>query len=134
MACSGGVPNSASSGAGSTPSSGNGGVTPDLLQQMLSSGGSGVGGAGGTTPPTSQSQAQQQGAPQQLVGTQLQQAEVLYQSQLEQLQTMGFHNRQANLNGKSPPIPVLVIRLGCTSGPSVYTIAQGCPCNQLTVL
>ncbi len=35
-----------------------------------------------------------------VVGNQLQQAEVLYQSQLEQLQNMGFFNRQANLNGQ----------------------------------
>jgi hypothetical protein len=31
---------------------------------------------------------------------QLQQAEVLYQTQLEQLQLMGFSNRQANLRGE----------------------------------
>jgi len=38
----------------------------------------------------------------QVVGNQMQQAEVLYQSQLEQLQNMGFPNRQANLNGELP--------------------------------
>ena len=63
---------------------------------MLSSMGSGAGGA--TPSPQPQPQPQQQG--QQLVNTQLQQAEILYQSQLEQLQMMGFHNRQANLNGE----------------------------------
>ena len=58
----------------------------DLLSQMQGGGVQGGGAGGGVTP--------------QLVNNQLQQAEVLYQSQLEQLQNMGFPNRQANLSGK----------------------------------
>lgn len=89
---------SAPSGANPTPSAG-GGVTPELFQQMLAQvqaggmggGAGGMGGGGASVPPATQQQ-------QQVV--QLQQAETLYQSQLEQLQMMGFHNRQANLNGK----------------------------------
>lgn len=69
-------------------------MSPDLLRQMLSGIGSG-GGASGTVP-----SSQPQQSPQQLLGVQLEQAEVLYRSQLEQLQTMGFPNRQANLNGE----------------------------------
>ena len=77
--------NPTSSSTNPAPSSGGvGAVTPELLQQMLG----GVVGA----PPLPQQQ--------QLAGNQLQQAEVLYQSQLEQMQMMGFHNRQANLNGE----------------------------------
>ncbi len=90
--------NSGSTGANSTPSTANpappagglGAITPELMQQILG----GSGGMGAGVPPSS-------GQQQQLIGSQLQQAEVLYQSQLEQLQTMGFHNRQANLNGEA---------------------------------
>ena len=39
----------------------------------------------------------------------MQQAEVLYQSQLEQLQTMGFPNRQANLRGNQESMCRLMI-------------------------
>lgn len=51
-------------------------------------------------PPSSVGSApQQQQQQQNMFGSQLQQAEVLYQSQLEQMQMMGFPNKQANLNG-----------------------------------
>lgn len=76
--------------------SGGAGISPELLQQMLSRVQGSPGGAGIPPAPSSSSPPQQQ----QQLGSQLQQAEVLYQSQLEQLQTMGFHNRQANLNGE----------------------------------
>jgi len=86
----GGTGNSGTGNSG-TGNSGTGG--PDLLQ-MLSQmqGGAGAAGrpaAGGAPPPGSG-----------IAGSQMQQAEVLYQSQLEQLQNMGFLNRQANLNGQ----------------------------------
>ena len=89
-------PNPAPSGPNPTPTAGSG-VNPQLLQQMLSGGGLGGLGAGGLGLGGTGSAGTPQ---QQMLGTQLQQAEVLYQSQLEQLQTMGFHNRQANLNGE----------------------------------
>lgn len=84
--------NSAPSGGNSAPSAG---VTPELFQQMLAQVQAGGGGGMGVVPPaTPQLQPQQV-----LLGSQLQQAETLYQNQLEQLQMMGFPNRQANLNG-----------------------------------
>lgn len=75
---------------GTTPSSGGtapqqqGGVPNPFLQQMMSQA------LSGQAPP----QAPPPGEHQQLA-----QAEVLYQSQLEQLANMGFTNRQANLRG-----------------------------------
>lgn len=82
--------NPAPSGGNPTPSGGNpapsGGITPELFQQALVQAGEGR----GVVPPAIQ---------QQMFSSQLQQAENLYQSQLEQLQMMGFPNRQANLNG-----------------------------------
>ena len=56
-------------------------------------GGGGGGGGGSQAPPPNVGGAAVQG--------QLQQAEVLYQAQLEELSTMGFTNRQANLRGES---------------------------------
>ncbi len=85
--------------SGTTPTPGSSGTAPQqqggvpnpLLQQMMAqalSGGVGgqalSGGVGGQAPVETQ---------------QLAQAEVLYQSQLEQLANMGFTNRQANLRG-----------------------------------
>lgn len=81
-----------------------GGVTPQLFQQLLAQVQSPPGGVAGGVPPAQQ-------APQPvLMGSQLQQAETLYQMQLEQLQTMGFHNRQANLDGKhiSPKVVLTI--------------------------
>lgn len=74
-------------------------VTPEMFQQMLSQvQGAGSGGANTTN---SSGGGSTVGGGGGLMASQMQQAEVMYQSQLEQLQTMGFHNRQANLNGKT---------------------------------
>ncbi len=85
MGMSGTTPTS-SSGTTPTFSSGTvpptqGGVPNPLLQQMMSQA---LSGSAGQNPVEHQ---------------QLAQAEVLYQSQLEQLANMGFTNRQANLRG-----------------------------------
>ena len=79
-----------SSGTTPTPQQ-QGGAPNPLLQQMMAqalAGGQVPGGQG----PVGQGPVESQ---------QLAQAEVLYQSQLEQLANMGFHNRQANLRGTS---------------------------------
>ena len=85
--------NTTSSTTGNPASSGGGAaIPPNMFRSMFSqmqaenAGGQGGGGAGDVSA--------------QVVGNQLQQAEVLYQSQLEQMQNMGFPNRQANLNGE----------------------------------
>ena len=99
--CSPGVPTSTTTGSGATPTTTASqtpppSVQPAALQQMLAQ--------------ALQAQAVSGGVPTQPppggVGNatavevqQLQQAEVLYQSQLEQLSNMGFPNRQANLRG-----------------------------------
>ena len=92
---SGAQPATGTTGSNSTPSGGGtGGISSDVLQNILAQVQGTPGPGGGNTVPLSQSQQLELGA------SQLQQAEVMYQTQLEQLQTMGFHNRQANLNGK----------------------------------
>ena len=70
--------------SGGTPTQ-QGGVPNPMLQQMMAQ----AFGAGGQQNPAPNVESQQ-----------LAQAEVLYQSQLEQLANMGFTNRQANLRGR----------------------------------
>lgn len=82
---SGGSTAPSNAGTGNTAPTQGGGVLPPMFFPLPGSGAGG--GAGGGVSP-------------QEVNNQLQQAEVMYQSQLEQMQNMGFPNRQANLNGK----------------------------------
>lgn len=98
--------------SGATTTAGTGGAQPQLsagdLQQALSQVLQGQQGqqqqsAGSQPPPpTSADRVPQPSAAQvaAVARQQFQQAEVLYQSQLEQLHAMGFTNRQANLRGR----------------------------------
>jgi len=98
--------------SGTTTTAGTGGAHPQLsagdLQQALSQVLQGQQGqqqqsAGSQPPPpTSADRVPQPSAAQvaAVARQQFQQAEVLYQSQLEQLHAMGFTNRQANLRGR----------------------------------
>lgn len=95
--------------SGTTTTAGTGGANPQLsagdLQQALSQvlqGQQQQSAGSQPPPPTSADRVPQPSAAQvaAVARQQFQQAEVLYQSQLEQLHAMGFTNRQANLRGR----------------------------------